>query len=80
MMFMSEFSLSSLSRNSFAASFLMSLYLGSFMSSRIGLADRCSGSIGLRPSLLFADLRISLSLSSSGLLIGLGLLFLRGGY
>ena len=57
----------------------MSLYSGSFMSSMIGLADRCSGSIGFRPTLLLADLRISLSLSSSRFLSGLGWLFMRGG-
>ena len=76
---MSELNLSSLSRNSFAASFLMSLYLGSLMSSMMGLADKCSGSIGFRPTLLLADLRISLSLSSSGFFSGLGWLFMRGG-
>ena len=72
-------SFNSFSRNSVADAFLMSLFLGRLMSSVMGLADMCSGYIGFRPTLLFADFRINFSFSSCWLVVGMGLVFLGGG-
>ena len=73
------FILSSLSRNSMAAAFLMSLYFGSFMSSVMGVAEMCSGCIGLRPTLLLAVLNIFLSFSSCVVVVGVRMVSLMGG-
>ena len=50
--------LSSLSKNSIAAFFLISAYFGSFMLSVIGVADICSRCMGLRPTLFLAEFNI----------------------